>query len=156
MGRKNKYESHVKPYLAAIPKWYETMTEGQIAKKLGVSSTAWENYKIQNPELVECLRQGKEILVDELKDTLRTKAKGFHYTETKETYIEVEKEDGSREKVGEIKVEKTENYAVPDTGAIHLLLKNLDEQWRNDDKATMDLKREKLELYKQKAESESW
>lgn len=156
MGRKNKYESHVKPYLAFIPKWYETMTEGQIAKKLGVSSSAFETYKSQNPELVESLQQGKEILVDELKDTLKSKAKGFYYTETKETYIEVEKEDGTREKVGEIKVEKTEKYAVPDTGAIHLLLKNLDENWRNDDKATLDLKREKLELEKQKLESDDW
>lgn len=152
MGRKNKYESHVKPYLADIPKWYETMTEGQIAKKLGVSSSAFEVYKNQNPELVECLQKGKDILVDELKDTLRTKAKGFHYKETKRTYIEGP--DG--EPIGEVKVEEVEKYAVPDTGAIHLLLKNLDENWRNDDKATMDLKREKLELDKQKAESESW
>lgn len=152
MGRKNKYESHVKPYLTAIPKWYETMTEGQIAKKLGVSSSAWETYKNQNPELVECLQKGKDILVDELKDSLRRKAKGFHYKETKRTYIEGP--DG--EPIGEVKVEETEKYAVPDTGAIHLLLKNLDENWRNDDKATMDLKREKLELDKQKAESEDW
>jgi hypothetical protein len=152
MGRKNKYESHVKPYLADIPKWYETMTEGQIAKKLGVSSSAFEVYKNQNPELVECLQKGKDILVDELKDTLRTKAKGFHYKETKRTYIETL--DG--EKVGEIKVEEVEKYAVPDTGAIHLLLKNLDENWRNDDSETMKLKREKLEFEKQKAESESW
>ena len=152
MGRKNKYESHVKPYLADIPKWYETMTEGQIAKKLGVSSSAFEVYKNQNPELVECLQKGKDILVDELKDTLRTKAKGFHYKETKRTFIEGP--DGKP--IGEVKVEETEKYAVPDTGAIHLLLKNLDEQWRNDDKATMDLKREKLELDKQKAESEDW
>jgi hypothetical protein len=128
------------------------MTEGQIAKKLGVSSSAFEVYKNQNPELVECLQKGKDILVDELKDTLRTKAKGFHYKETKRTYIEGP--DG--EKVGEVKVEEVEKYAVPDTGAIHLLLKNLDEKWRNDDSETMKLKREKLEFEKQKAESESW
>ena len=154
MGRNNKYETHVKPFLADIPKMYETMTEGQIADKLGVSSTSFEKYKTLYPELVECLRQGKEILSDDLKDTLRKKANGFYYTETKETYIEVEKEDGSREKVGEIKVEKTEKYAVPDTGAIHLLLKNIDDDWRNDDKATFDLKKEKLEIEKQKSESE--
>lgn len=155
MGRKNRYETHVKPYLKDIPKWYETMTEGQIAKKLGVASSSFENYKNQYPELLDCLRQGKEILSDELKDTLRQKAKGFYYTETKETYIEVENEDGSREKIGEIKVEKTQKYAIPDTGAIHLLLKNIDDEWRNDDKATFDLKKEKLEIEKQKSE-ETW
>lgn len=154
MGRKNKYESNVKPYLKDIPTWYETMTEGQIARKLGISVASFENYKIKYPELVECLQRGKEFLVDDLKDSLRKKAKGFSYTETKETYVEVETEDG-RVKIGEIKVEKTTKYAAPDTGAIHLLLKNLDDNWRNDDKATMDLKREKLDLDKQKVE-ETW
>lgn len=156
MGRKNRYESHVKPFLNEIPKWYEDMTEGQIAKKLGIAVSTFEKYKCEYPELLESLQKGKEILISDLKDNLKKKAKGFYYTETKETYVEVEKEDGTREKMGAIKVEKTEKYAVPDTGAIHLLLKNLDETWRNDDKATMDLKREKLELEKEKSQNETW
>ena len=147
MGRKNKYESNVKPYLSEIPKWYETMTEGQIAKKLGISVASFENYKLKYPELVECLSTGKEILADELKSSLRKKAKGFYYTETKKTYLEI---NGVIS--GEIKVEKTEKYAAPDTGAIHLLLKNIDPDWRNDDQTTVDLKKEKLDLEKQKAE----
>lgn len=151
MGRKNKYESNVKPFLGDIPKWYETMTEGQIAKKLGISTASFENYKIKYPELVACLQQGKEILADDLKDTLRQKAKGFYYKETKRTYLENE----FGQQIGSVRVEETEKYSAPDTGAIHLLLKNLDENWRNDDKATMDMKREKLELDKQKAE-ETW
>jgi len=72
------------------------------------------------------------------------------------TYVKVKNELGEEEIVGAVKVEETEKYAAPDTGAIHLLLKNLDDNWRNDDKATMDMKREKLELDKQKAEAESW
>lgn len=155
MGRKNKYESHVKPYLKMIPTWYETMTEGQIAKKLGISVASFENYKIKYPELVDCLKQGKEILVDDLKDGLRKKARGFSYKETKRTYVLARNELGIEEMVGVIRVEETEKYAAPDTGAIHLLLKNLDETWRNDDKATLDLKREKLELDKQKTE-DAW
>lgn len=151
MGRKNKYESNVKPHLSDIPKWYETMTEGQIAKKLGVSVASFENYKSKYPELVNCLKTGKVALVDDLKDSLRRKAKGFYYTETKRVFIE-----GSDGKpIGDVEVIQTEKYAVPDTGAIHLLLKNLDENWRNDDKATFDLKKEKLEIDKQRAE-ESW
>lgn len=152
MGRKNKYETHVKPHLKDIPKWYETMTEGQIAKRLGIAPSTFELYKTKYSELVNCLREGKEILVDDLKDGLRRKAKGFYYTETKRTYVENE----SGEQVGGMKVEQTEKYAAPDTGAIHLLLKNLDDNWRNDDKATMDLKREKLELDKVKTENNDW
>lgn len=149
MGRKNKYETNVKPYLNEIPKWYETLTEAQIANKLGVSVASFENYKLKYPELVACLQSGKEILIEELKDSLKKKAKGFYYKETKKIIRDV---GGQRTQV----IEEYEKYAPPDTGAIHLLLKNLDESWRNDDKATMDLKREKLELEKKKAEEESW
>lgn len=150
MGRNNKYESHVKPRLEEIKNWYGTLTEAQIAKKLGISVCSFEKYKKTYPELVEVLQSGKELLIEELKDTLKMKAKGFHYEETKTTI----KMDGNGIPVKII--EKYKKYSAPDTGAIHLLLKNLDENWRNDDKATIDLKREKLELEKQKAEEESW
>lgn len=149
MGRKNKYEANVKPRLSEVPKWYETLTEAQIAKKLGVSVASFENYKLQYPELREALKSGKEVLIDELKDTLKMKAKGFHYKETKKT---IRNDNGKKVQV----VEEYERYSPPDTGAIHLLLKNIDDSWRNDDKATLDLKREKMELEKQKAEDESW
>lgn len=127
------------------------MTEGQIAKKLGIAPSTFELYKTKYPELIDALSRGKEILIDDLKDSLRKKARGFHYTETKRTYMENE----AGEQLGVVRVESTEKYAAPDTGAIHLLLKNLDNDWRNDDKATMDLKREKLELEKQKSE-DTW
>lgn len=156
MGRKNKYETHVKPYLADITRWYQDMTERQIAKKLGISVASFENYKIKYPELKECLKTGKETLVDDLKDSLRKKAKGFHYKETKRTYILIKDENGVEQISGEIKVEEAEKYAAPDTGAIHLLLKNLDEDWHNDDQATLKLKQEQLELAKQKAENADW
>ena len=149
MGRKNKYESHVKPRLEEIKRWYETLTEEQIAKKLGVSVASFENYKKKYPELKESLQSGREHLIEELRDTLKKKAKGFHYEEKKTIIREV---NGQQTKV----IEKYERFSPPDTGAIHLLLKNLDESWRNDDKATMDLKREKLELDKTKAENETW
>ena len=80
---------------------------------------------------------------------MKKKAQGFTYKETKR----VIRKEGDREfKV----VEEYERYALPDTGAIHLLLKNLDPTWRNDDAATMELKRNKAELERQKAEVENW
>ena len=151
MGRKNKYETHVQPHLEEIPKWYETMTEGQIAARLGVSSSSWENYKNAYPELMACLRKGKEILIDELKATLKKKALGYDYREIKEK--------SEPDEYGELVVVErtvTIKHVVPDLGSIHLLLKNLDDNWRNDDKPTMDLKREQLDLAKQKAEESAW
>lgn len=149
-GRKNKYETHVKPYLEKIPKWYLTKTEAQIAKKLGVSEASWTNYKKEHPELLECLRSGQEDLVDELKSTLKKKAQGFHYTESTRTLID----DPEKGLINKTEVKR--RYAQPDTGAIHLLLKNLDPNWHNDDKETMDLKRQQTEIMKQKADQAEW
>lgn len=148
-GRKDKYKTHVEPYLSKIPKMYETMTEAQIAKKLGVSISAWTNYKNEHPELLEALRTSRENLIEELKATLKKKAKGYHYTEKKKI---VRKYKGEEEKV----VEETEKYAQPDTGAIHLLLKNLDDTWRNDDKQSFELKKRQVEIMQQKADAAEW
>ena len=149
MGRKGRYETHVQPFLNDIAEWYGLINEDQIAKKLGISVASFEKYKNEHPELRDALKKGKEDLIEELKTTLKKKAKGFYYEETK-TYIK--QENGKEVKT----VEKHKKYAQPDTGAIHLLLKNLDDTWRNDDKATQDLKKEKLDLDRQKAENENW
>ena len=147
MGRADKYKSNVEPRLAQIKDWFSVLTEAQIAKKLGVSVASFERYKSDHPELREALQSGKEVLIEELKDTLKQKAKGFHYTETKKVMKEV---DGVRTMVKE----EFERYSPPDTGAIHLLLKNLDDEWRNDDKTTVELKKEKMQIEREK--SDNW
>lgn len=148
MGRNGKYETHVKPYLKEIQEWYEILNEEQIAKRLKISVKSFENYKKQHPELKKSLQNGKQMLIEDLRKSLKKKALGFTYTERK-TYIK--DVDGKKVKV----IEEYEKYAQPDTGAIHLLLKNLDDKWRNEDKATMDLKQSKLEIEKKKAETEA-
>ena len=95
---------------------------------------------------LKALISGRDALITDLKKTMKQKAKGFTYTETKRTIREI---DGKRT----VLIEEYERYAQPDTGAIHLLLKNLDETWRNDDKATMDIKRGQLELAREKEEN---
>ena len=150
MGRKDKYQTHIQPKLKKISEWKQVMTESQIAKRLGVSVSSFEKYKIREPELLEALKAGNEELIEELKSTLKKKAKGFTYEEKKVTQ---KIEDG---KVISTTVEKYERYAPPDLGAIHLLLKNLDDTWRNDDKATQDLKKEQVEIAKMKAEENNW
>ena len=122
------------------------MTEGQIATQiLGISVSTFEKYKQEHEELRDALRKGKIYLADELKDALRKKAKGFNYTETK-----------TIDRGGVITTEKFERYSPPDVGAIHLLLKNIDDNWRNDDAPTMKLKEKALDIRKQKAEDEEW
>ena len=151
MGRKNKYETHIRPNLAKISEWVATMTEAQIAQKLGVNVRSFDRYKVDHEELRDALRTGKQDLIEELKATLKMKAKGFKYTEEKI----IEKFDEAGNSTGKT-VETYKKYAPPDLGAIHLLLKNLDDTWRNDDKATIDLKKEQVEIAKMKAEENNW
>ena len=149
MGRKSLYETHVKPRLNEISEMIVDKTEAQIASVLGISVGAFESYKNQYEELREALKKGKNILIDQLHDALRKKALGFYYNETQKTIKTV---DG----VKTMLVVENEKYSPPDVGAIHLLLKNLDDNWTNDDKTTIDLKREKLAREKLKAEMNDW
>jgi len=149
MGRKCRYETHVLPHIEQVREWIQLLTEDQIAKRLGISQRSFQKYKNDHPELAQALKEGRQELVENLKMTLKKKAQGFYYEETKTV---VKQEDGAEVKI----IERYKKYAQPDTGAAHLLLKNLDDTWRNDDAATMALRREKLELEKQKHEDAAW
>lgn len=149
MGRKNKYETHVHPRFDEIKEWYQDMTEAEIVKRLGISVRAWENYKKKYPELTELLKDSKTQLKHELKETLKKKAKGFYYEESK-TFIR--EENGKQVKT----IEKHKKYAQPDLGSIHLLLKNLDENWHNDDMTTIKQKNKALELTERRVELEEF
>lgn len=150
MGRRSKYETHVKPYLKEIPKWYKTQTEAQICKRLGISFPVWVRYKNDYPELQKCLMQSRQALADHCKSLLKKKAEGFFYTEVKTTkYV-----GGDHD--GEEIITTHKRYAEPDTGALHLLLKNNDDEWRNDDMQTLELKKKQLELQERKIEADEW
>lgn len=149
MGRKSRYETHVLPYLGQIAEWYQDMDDQQISDRLGIHRSSFEKYKSEHKELRDVLIKGKQQLVAELKASLKKKAKGFTYEEIKTTI----------KKIGEREIqtiEKHKKYAQPDTGAIHLLLKNLDPDWHNDDQATIDLKKEQMEIAREKAEKDAW
>lgn len=141
----SKYELNIKPYLDKIPEWYQRMDEGQIAEMLGVGKTSWAAYKKKYPEFAECFRVGKLELVDQLHSALKRKALGFHEVTTKDVVIK-----------GEVVTLECDTYYPPDLGSIHLLLKNLDPSWHNDDKTTIELRRAELKLKQERAESENW
>lgn len=149
MGRSNKYFTHVQPRLNEISDMYQFATETEIAKALHVSARSWENYKTQYPELKKALERGKQELVFELKKSMKRKALGYEYKEIEKQVTEV---DGEKR----IVIKEYTRYAQPDLGAQHLLLKNLDPTWRNDDQTTIELKKQKLELEKEKADNNSW
>lgn len=146
MARPNKYHSHVKPYLEDIKKWCQTMTEKQIARRLGVAYSSWCLYKNDYPELSEAIKKGRQNLVTDLKSTLIEKAKGFQYTEKK-----VIKQDGVV-----VREEIYTKSSLPDVAAINLLLKNYDaENWSNDP-AVLELRKKELELKEKQFENNEW
>lgn len=150
MGRPDVYATHVQPYLDQIPAWYKTMTVRQIAAKLGISKTTLYKYANEYEELAAALKGGKDGLVDELKNVLRKRAFGFSYDEV--TVRETDSDKNGYERV----TTTVTRYVPPDLGSIHLLLKNLDPDWHNDDAATLDLKRRELEIKEKRAAEENW
>lgn len=154
MGNKSKYETYVKPYLEDIKIWTESLTDREIAEKLKISPRTFATYKKDYPDLAQALEDGKKKLVRTLKETLKKKAKGFYYEEVKTVKIHNPDPDAESEWIERIEINR--KYAQPDTGAAHLLLKNLDPNWRNDDRETMDIKKKQIELQKQKLEQDNW
>lgn len=145
-GRKNKYHTHIKPYLKEIPEMLQSMTEEQIAKKLGVAYSSWNKYKLEFSELSEVIKKGNTSLVGELKSVLKKRAKGFQYEERKIT-----KEHGVI-----VKEEIYVKSALPDVASINLLLKNYDkENWSNDPQA-LEIRKQELELKKRQVDATVW
>lgn len=147
-GRKVRYDSYVKPHLQEIPTWMQTMTEEQIAKRLGIAVSTWHDYKNKHPELAEAVKQGRQDLVSDVKSALIRRAKGFCYEEKKQ-YIK--EDDGGTTEYTEI----TTKYALPDVGACNSILQNLDGDWYRD-KAMSRLRAQELELKKRIANANNW
>lgn len=146
------YETHVEPFLDQIPEWYKTMTVRQIATKLGVSKTSLYRYAAKYPELEQALAGAKDALVDDLKTSIKKRALGYSWTEV--TQEKVLDEDTG---VMVVVKEKTVTKHVPaDLGSAHLLLKNLDPEWHDADKITINQREKELQIKQQKADAAEW
>ena len=152
MGRPSVYDDRIKPYLPQIHEWIQEKSENQIAKILGVSISAWRKYREEHAEFKEALKRGRDDLVKTLYNTLIKKAEGFTYTESKT----IEELDPN---TGQFVVVRKETYtkaALPDVAALNLLLKNYDrENWANDPQM-LEIRKQEIEIQRQKAEESSW
>ena len=87
-GRKNKYDTNVKPYLEDINKKIrQGITESEIAKALGISVATLNNYKLKHQELREALsrNKGADVLQELVNEGIKA-AKGYWVTEETTTY----------------------------------------------------------------------
>lgn len=145
----DKYSELVEPYLDQIAEWYKTMSVRQIAVKLGVSKSTLYKYAKEHPELQAALDDGKNNLVEDLHCAIKRRALGYDYEET--TVKVEESEDGYKKTTITVK-----KHLPPDLGSIHLLLKNLDDKWHNDDQTTIKHRERELEIKEKRADAELW
>ena len=149
-GRKGKYHSHVEPYFKEIDKWLnQGATERQVAQRLGIAYSSFNDYKNRFPDFLELLKRKRVGMIDDLKGALYKRAMGYEY---KETTTSIRMMEGKEIRV----VEEKTKHQPPDVGACHLLLKNLDEEWHNDDFKTLQMKLKELELKQKQVEANVW
>ena len=151
VGRKDKYETNVLPFLEQIGEWMKYKnTDKFIAESLGLALSTWMKYKAEKKELKELIDKIPEErvnLVADLKKALVQRAKGFEYEEEK-IYIEAN-EDGTTRKKKEIYKRK----ALPETAAIEKALNIYDEDYIPN-RANYKLKEKELDWRIQQGEKE--
>ncbi len=147
-GRPNKYDTDVKPRFAEIQEWLQIgATDREIADNLGINKATMCEYKKKYSEFNELIKSGRKQPVQAIKAALFKKATGFNYTE-KKTVIE----HGHV-----VREEIYTKAALPDPASAMILLKHWDKEheWTNDP-ASLELKKQELELKKKHIESEVW
>lgn len=163
-GRPSKYETEVKPRFNEILEWLELgSTEKEIYTNLGICKDAWIEYKKKYVELTELIKNGRKNPVIQIKKAMMKRAIGFQYEEKKVTTQVIKFKD---EALGEIpaqviRTEVTTKTALPDVAAGLVLLQHWDKdengntKWSRDP-ASLEIKKQELELKEKQAENENW
>lgn len=126
-GRKSKYESLVKPFLARIEHLCRMgATEEEICSKIGVSVSSFNVYKNQHPELLEALKQGKIDADDAVEAALFRRATGYSYEEVR-TNSYADSNDNQRQ----FRSVVTRELPPDVTAAIFWLKNRRPERWRD-------------------------
>lgn len=151
-GRKDAYETKIKPRFDEIRDWLiNGASDDNIIHNLGIHKDTFYKYIKEKTEFSDLIKNGRIAIVAQLRSALIKKAMGFEYQESKI----IEREDPD---TGE-KIRTVETYtkkSLPDVAALNLALKNYDpDRWSNDPQGDK-IKREELELKKQKLEKDDW
>lgn len=148
MGRPSKYDTEIKPYLEDIQNAVEAgATIEEIATALGIAESTIYKYKKEKKEFSQIFTRGRQKVVFDIKAALLKKALGFKYTETKK----VAKKDKDGENI--VMIEDYDRYCVPSETAAAMLLRNYDENWRDQDNNTAKIKQQEADLRKAIAEA---
>lgn len=153
-GRREKYtEKIVQRILSLIRE--DTFTIAEICKQVGIGERTYYDWQSGRPEFAEAVEAAKEActqkFIQEAKNSLRKKVKGFDTTETRVVTVP-NKNDPSKPMIKEQIT--TKKYIPPDTTAIIFTLTNLDPaNWKNKHSAEITGKDGK-DLFKQISDEE--
>lgn len=117
----------VEAKLFLIKMWgRDGVLEKDMAKKLGVAVSTFEQYKLDHPELCEALKEDKEIADYEVENSLYKKCVGHYAKEQRaikcrDIYYD---EQGRRCESERIEVVDVDVFIQPDTTAIAIYLNN--------------------------------
>lgn len=139
---KGKYEEWLEPEgLLKIQGWArDGLTEEQIAHNMGIRRSTLSEWKKKFPDILDSLKQGKEVVDREVENALLNKALGFRVTVKKSYKVkDIIYENGRKIKETEkIEMVDEEQYIPPDTTAQIFWLKNRKpNEWR--DKREVDV-----------------
>lgn len=141
MARVNKYEKNVKPHLQKIREWSAAgATMKEIAKALNIGESTLHSYKEKYPELLDAFACGRQEVICNIKAALLKKATGFYYTETRQSIRNDEKNGET------VFTETYKRYCVPSETAAAMMLRNIDDEWRDNDNISVKFKRQENEL----------
>lgn len=147
-GRKGKYETCVKARFDDIRRWCESgATDKEIIEMLGISTSAFYDYKDKHGEFLELLKSARKVPVREIKAALYRRATGFQYSDVQE----IEENGVVVRRIRNIKT------ALPDPASAMILLKHWakDEGWTNDPQA-LEVRKQELELKRKQIEEGTW
>ena len=142
-----------------IEQWTrDGLTMKQIADNLGISDRTLYRYKSDtDSQLSQTIKNGRQVAVEQLENTMFTSACGFERTVKKYTKVKriMYNEHGKKAEEWEEMVEYEETqYFPPDTTAGIFLLKN----WASymNEPAAMNIRKKELELREKQVEATTW
>lgn len=162
-GAPSKYD-YVKSRFDEIKEWLELgATEKEIWTNLGIHKSTFYDYKARHKEFSDLIKNSRKKPVIAIKKAMMKRAVGFQYEEKKviTQKIVIDGVDGDKIPAKLIRTETTTKTALPEVAAGLVLLKHWDKDengnsiWTTDP-ASLELKKEELELKKKVAENETW
>lgn len=123
MGRREKYETHIKPRLDEIVQWCrDGLCMKDIAHNLGVNPSTLYKYQAEKTELFNTLKNNIAIANHRVENSLFKKAVGYKYTEV----IKELKIDPDTKEAALVITKEVEKEVQPDVTAQKFWLINKD------------------------------